>query len=236
MSKYIKSILFTLVLSLVCGGLLTLASTGLREYQLKNIELDKSKNILKSVGLLEDPKSYSTAAVAQLYEAHIRQVWVDVEGKVVQEKKGENDLLFYLFIQQGKVQAYIIPVHSRGLWGKIAGYLSIRNDGATISGFTVYSHQETPGLGGEIEKKWFQKNFKGKTFLDDQGNFVSVTIAKGTVKGQIPKSRQKNFVDGISGASMTGKFLSAGLKETLNKYEPLSKKIRTNGDTFVFLK
>jgi Na+-transporting NADH:ubiquinone oxidoreductase subunit NqrC len=41
MSNYIKSILFAAVLSLVCGSLLTLASTGLKEYQLKNIELDK---------------------------------------------------------------------------------------------------------------------------------------------------------------------------------------------------
>ncbi len=228
MSKYIKSILFAAVLSLICGGLLTLASTGLRDYQLNNMELDMNKNIVKSVGLLEDQKSYSAAAVAQLYADHIRQMWVDVEGKVVQEKKGENNLPVYLFIRQGNVQAYIIPVHSRGLWGKIAGYLAIKKDGATISGFTVYSHQETPGLGGEIEKKWFQKNFEGKTILNDKGNFVSVTIAKGSVKGQIPENRQKNYVDGISGATMTGKFLSAGLKETLSKYEPLSKRFRMN--------
>ncbi len=228
MSKYIKSVLFAAVLSLVCGGLLTLASTGLRDYQLKNMELDMNKNILKSVGLLEDQKSYSTAAVAQLYSDHIRKMWVDDEGKVVPEKKGGIDLPVYLFLQQENVNAYIIPIQSRGLWGKIAGYLAIKNDGATISGFTVYSHQETPGLGGEIEKKWFQKNFEGKTILDDQGDFVSVAIAKGTVKGQIPKGRQKNYVDGISGATMTGKFLSAGLKETLNKYEPLSKRFRMN--------
>ena len=228
MSKYIKSILFALLVSLVCGGLLTLASTGLREYQLRNIALDMNKNILKSVGLLDDQKSYTAETVAKLYGDHIRQMWVNVEGKVVQEKKGENDLPVYLYSKQGKIQAYIIPIHSRGLWGKISGYIAMKNDGTTISGFTVYSHQETPGLGGEIEKKWFQRNFKGKTILDDQGNFVSVTIAKGSVKGQIPENRQKNFVDGISGASMTGKFLSAGLKQTLKKYEPLSERFRKN--------
>lgn len=106
--------------------------------------------------------------------------------------------------------------------------MAIKNDGATISGFTVYSHQETPGLGGEIEKKWFQKNFEGKKILDDQGNFVSIAIAKGSVKERVPESRQNNFVDGISGASMTGKFLSAGLKQTLTEYEPFSKRFRKN--------
>lgn len=229
MSNYIKSILFAAVLSLVCGSLLTLASTGLKEYQLKNIELDKYKNILKSVGLMDGQDAVSQESIGQLYSENIRQIWIDVDGKIVPEqRKGKNDLSVYLFSQQGKIQAYIIPIHSRGLWGKISGYMAIKNDGATISGFTVYSHQETPGLGGEIEKKWFQNNFKGKKILDDQGNFVSIAIVKGSVKERIPESRRKNFVDGISGASMTGKFLSAGLKQTLSEYEPFSERFRKN--------
>ena len=229
MSNYIKSILFAAVLSLVCGSLLTLASTGLKEYQLKNIELDKNKNILKSVGLLDGDDSVSKERVEQLYSENIRQVWISVDGKIVPEqRKAKNDLPLYLFSQQGKVQAYIIPVHSRGLWGKISGYMAIKNDGTTISGFAVYSHQETPGLGGEIEKKWFRKNFEGKKILDTQGNFVSIAIAKGSAKERIPESRQKNFVDGISGATMTGKFLSAGLKQTLTEYEPFSERFRKN--------
>jgi Na+-transporting NADH:ubiquinone oxidoreductase subunit C len=229
MSNYIKSILFAAVLSLVCGSLLTLASTGLKEYQLKNIELDKHKNILKSVGLMDDEDSVSQETVGQLYSENIRQIWINVEGKIVPEqRKGKNDLPIYLFSQQGKTQAYIIPIHSRGLWGKISGYMAIKNDGTTISGFTVYSHQETPGLGGEIEKKWFRKNFEGKKILDTQGNFVSIAIAKGSAKERIPESRQKNFVDGISGATMTGKFLSAGLKQTLTEYEPFSERFRKN--------
>jgi len=229
MSNYIKSILFAAVLSLVCGSLLTLASTGLKEYQLKNIELDKHKNILKSVGLMDGQDAVSQDTVGQLYSENIRQIWIDVDGKIVPEqRKGKNDLPVYLFSQQGKIQTYIIPIHSRGLWGKISGYMAIKNDGATISGFTVYSHQETPGLGGEIEKKWFQNNFKGKKILDDQNNFVSIAIVKGSVKERIPENRRKNFVDGISGASMTGKFLSAGLKQTLSEYEPFSERFRKN--------
>ncbi len=229
MSNYVKSILFAAVLSLVCGSLLTLASTGLKEYQLKNIELDKNKNILKSVGLLDGQDVVSPETAEQLYSENIRQIWINVDGKIIPEQtKGKSDLPVYLFTQQGKVQAYVIPIHSRGLWGKISGYMAIKNDGTTISGFTVYSHQETPGLGGEIEKKWFQKNFEGKKIVDDQGNFVAVAIAKGSVKERIPESRQKNFVDGISGASMTGKFLSAGLKQTLTEYEPFSKRFRKN--------
>lgn len=229
MSNYVKSIIFAAVLSVVCGSLLTLASTGLKEYQLKNIAIDKQKNILKSVGLISDKQKLSEDTIDRLYADNIRQIWVDLEGKSVsKQKKTENDLLVYLHQEQDEIQSYIIPIDSRGLWGRILGYLAIKNDGATVAGFTVYSHSETPGLGGEIEKSWFQKNFAGKKILDDAGNLVSVSIAKGAVKGRIPESRHKNFVDGISGATLTGKFLSAGLKETLVEYEPLFEKFSNN--------
>jgi len=229
MSNYVKSIIFAAVLSIVCGSLLTLASTGLKEFQLKNIAIDKQKNILKSVGLISDKQKLSQEIIDRLYADNIRQMWVDLEGKIVsKQKKTENDLFVYLHQEQDEIQSYIIPIDSRGLWGRILGYLAIKNDGATVAGFTVYSHSETPGLGGEIEKSWFQKNFTGKKILDDAGNLVSVSISKGAVKGRIPESRHKNFVDGISGATLTGKFLSAGLKETLVEYEPLSERFRNN--------
>jgi Na+-transporting NADH:ubiquinone oxidoreductase subunit C len=126
------------------------------------------------------------------------------------------------------VEAYIIPIDSRGLWGRILGYLAIKDDGSTISGFTVYKHSETPGLGGEIEQNWFQKNFVGKKIVNLQGNFVSIRIAKGAVDDIISKEKQLNYVDGISGATLTGKFLSEGLQDILRDYEPVSVRFRKN--------
>ncbi|MCK5194193.1 MAG: NADH:ubiquinone oxidoreductase subunit C, partial [Desulfobulbaceae bacterium] len=87
-----------------------------------------------------------------------------------------------------------------------------------------------PGLGGEIDKRWFQKNFAGKKIIDDRGKLVSVAIAEGKVADKILESRQKNFVDGISGATLTGKFLSEGLKLTLIEYKPLLTKIHKKED------
>lgn len=227
MSNHLKSIVFAAVLSLVCGSLLTLASTGLKEYQLKNIALDKQKNILKSVGLIGDTALPPADAIDKLYADNIRQMWVGSGGKLVAKaEKGTTDLPVYLYVKGGDIQSFIIPVDSRGLWGRILGYLALKSDGTTVAGFTVYSHSETPGLGGEIEKNWFQNNFSGKKILDNEGNLVSVTVAKGKVKERIAKERQPNFVDGISGATLTGKFLSGGLKETLVAYEPLSERFR----------
>ena len=182
MSNHIKSIIFAVVLSIVCSSLLTLASTGFKEYQLRNIAIDKQQNILKSVGLIEEDKAPLPDTIEKLYTNSIRQMWVDFEGKIVsKQQKGPNDLPVYLHVKDGTIQAYIIPVDSRGLWGRISGYLALKKDGTTVSGFTVFNHSETPGLGGEIEKSWFQKNFADKKILDDQGKFVSVAIAKGRV-------------------------------------------------------
>jgi len=46
------------------------------------------------------------------------------------------------------------------------------------------------------------------------------------VAENVAQESQPNYVDGISGATLTGKFLSAGLKQVLIEYEPFSKKFR----------
>lgn len=227
MSKTVKSIVFVTILSILCSSLLTLASTGLKDYQLRNMAIDRKINILKSVRLIDEDGSLKHDLIEKKYDVNIRQAWIDAQGKFVSKQlKSERDLPIFLYLKNKKILSYIIPVDSRGLWGRILGYLAIKNDGKTVSGFTVYSHSETPGLGGEIEKNWFQNNFLGKEILDDEGNLAAITIAKGKVEERIPQNRQKNYVDGISGATLTGRFLSEGLKQTLVAYEPLSKKFR----------
>jgi Na+-transporting NADH:ubiquinone oxidoreductase subunit C len=42
------------------------------------------------------------------------------------------------------------------------GFMAIEADLNTVKGLTFYAHGETPGLGAEIEKDWFQDNFVGK--------------------------------------------------------------------------
>ena len=112
------------------------------------------------------------------------------------------------------------------MWGKIHGYMAIQRDGKTVAGFSVYSHNETPGLGGEIEKPWFQRNFIGKQIVDAKGAFTPVAIAKGKVADSVAADKQANYVDGISGATLTGKYLTGGLRDVLTEYEGLSREFR----------
>jgi Na+-transporting NADH:ubiquinone oxidoreductase subunit C len=228
MSNTFKSILFALITAVVCSLLLTAASAGLKPFQVENVEVDQKKNILKAVGWIREDKKYSNEMIKKGYAASIREVRVSPDGEIVSEDESfEKMLPVYVYIRNGQIVSYIIPINSRGLWGRIMGYLALRNDGSTIAGFTVYKHNETPGLGGEIEKRWFQKNFEGKKILNRDGNFVSISIAKGALSPLFPEDKRPNYVDGISGATLTGKYLTAGLKDTLLDYEPVSVKFRT---------
>jgi len=228
MSSYSRSILFALMTAVICSFLLTVGSAGLKGRQLENIEVDKKKNILKAVGLLDNQDAVQKEVIQRIYQNSIQSLWISPQGEIM-DTAGATDttLPIYLYVKEKQIAAYILPINTRGLWGKIYGYLAIESDGSTVAGFTVYKHSETPGLGAEIEKRWFQKNFEGKKILDRMDNLVSVSIAKGFLPESFSQEKLPNYVDGISGATLTGKFLTAGLKRVLLDYEPVSVKFRT---------
>jgi Na+-transporting NADH:ubiquinone oxidoreductase subunit C len=229
MSNALKSFSFAIILGIVCSLLLTTAATGLRKYQKRNIRIDRQKNILQAVKLLDDEKKYSADTIEKLFEKNLKVLFVDHTGRIIrQADRQPEDLPIWLYSEGDSVRAYVVPIDTNGLWGEIHGYLAFEADGTTVRGFTVFKHSETPGLGGEIEKRWFQKNFVGKKIINPAGKFVSIGIAKGSVQNKISKEKQENYVDGISGATLTGKFLSAGLKDILRNYEPVAIKFRRN--------
>ncbi len=175
MSDAMKSLLFAAVIGIVCSLLLTAASSGLKAFQQENALVDRQRNVLKSVGALEPERKYGTDEIKELFAAAIKDIRVDANGQVL-DADAASGLPLFLYTPDGQVQSYIVPVDSRGLWGRIYGYLAIDNDGRTVTGFSVYQHSETPGLGGEIEKPWFQQNFVGRQIVDAQGNLTSATL------------------------------------------------------------
>jgi Na+-transporting NADH:ubiquinone oxidoreductase subunit C len=227
MSDNLRSLLFAVVLCLVCSTLLTAASSGLAPYQKENVQLDRQRNLLKSVNLIDPETKYPAEEIRRRYAENIRKIYVGRDGEVLSEDNYPPESLpVYLYQEKESVEAYIIPIDTRGLWGKIRGYMALDADGSTVTGFTVYQHSETPGLGGEIEQRWFQENFVGKKIVSRYGDFVSVSVAKGKASESVPAERQEHYVDGISGATLTGRFLTAGLKDVLSQYEPVSVRFR----------
>ena len=137
---------------------------------------------------------------------------VDVASQV---KKAENERQLPVFVAQldnGDTK-YILPLYGAGLWGPIWGYIAVDADGNTIYG-AYFAHQgETPGLGAEIEKEDFQKQFVGKHLFVD-GEMKPVAVMK---VGQKPLNGAE-YVDAISGGTITSKGVQDMIENTLLPY------------------
>ena len=136
-------------------------------------------------------------------------------------RKDSIDQSYPLYIAEIEGEArYIIPLRGKGLWGPIWGFISLENDLNTVYA-AVFDHKsETPGLGAEINRPFFQDQFTSKTIMKD-GEFVSITVDKKGAKGDIHK------VDGISGGTITCNGVNDMIEERLSKYLPYFKTIST---------
>ena len=226
-SKYI----FILTITIVCSFFLSLASEGFKNKKNKNIEVDKKKNILSAIGV--DINSFNVSDIDNYFKNYIDTLIIDLEGDAIAdisindlseiENKSTGEVRYYhgdseylpMYIETEK-KVMIMPVSGKGLWSSLFGYFAIdTNDYSTVRGITFYAHGETPGLGAEISKKWFQNNFVGKEIYSSDDILESVTV----LKGKAP-SNSKYEVDGISGATITSNGVTELLDRDLKRYEP----------------
>ncbi len=230
-NKYI----FILSLTIVCSLLLSLATEGLRSLKEKNVEIDKKKNILNAIGL--DISGLSNSDIDMYFFNNIDTLIINLDGNInnilripdldtvennqTGEVKYYNNNIEYLPVYEDNIKKVIvIPISGKGLWSTLFGYFAIDSDNySTVKGITFYKHKETPGLGGEVSKKWFQSNFVGKEVYENN-NLKSVKVAKA---GYADKNSLYE-VDGISGATITSNGVTTFLLRDLKRYENYFKK------------
>lgn len=230
------TIFFAGLVCLICSALLTLVSFGLRDRQDLNKEIERKKNVLKVIGIddqLAKAEGEGPKAIMELYANRVKEVVIDTKGEIIEGLTPENikspkeELSVYVSVDGDTVTGYVIPIEGPGLWSTLYGYFSLERDLDTVKGITFYEQGETPGLGGEIEKPWFQQNFVGKKIFGEDGQLRSVTVVKGKVKEAVAdEAERRYYVDGISGATMTSTSVTTLLKASLNKYSPYMATIR----------
>ena len=225
-NKYI----FILTISIVCSLFLSLASQGLKPLKDKNVEIDKKKNILNAIGI--DIVDLTNVDIDKYFSLNIDTLIINLDGQV-NNSLSINDLNSKENNQTGEVNYYnnddeylpmyldnnknviVLPISGKGLWSTLFGYFAIdSNNYSTVKGITFYKHKETPGLGGEVSKKWFQNNFINKEIYNNN-NLESVSVAK----AGYADSDNLHEVDGISGATITSNGVSNFLKRDLKRYE-----------------
>ena len=148
---------------------------------------------------------------------------VNMAGEVKKAVAERALPVFVCHLDDGAVK-YILPVYGAGLWGPIWGYVAVDDNGNTVYG-AYFSHQgETPGLGAEIAKPDFQNQFNGKELYKD-GTFRSIDVMKA---GQKPADNA-DYVNAISGGTVTSKGVEAMLKSCLSDYSAFLNQL--NGNT-----
>lgn len=217
----------------IVGAALAFTAMSLKDRQTENADADKMKQILQSVHVTSD-----RATIVEDYHRYITSTLVvnsageQINGvdafnvNVTAETKrplADRQLPVYICTLPDAGTKYIIPLAGMGLWGPIWGYVSLDSDGTTIYGAFFDHEGETPGLGAEITKPDFTDQFNGKQMFKN-GQFLPVTVVK---KGQVPQG-DMDYVDGISGGTITSKGVGAMLDDCLLPYKAYLETLRNN--------
>ena len=256
-SNNAKTISVALTLCLVCSVLVSAAAVGLKPAQVENARLDRNKNILVAAGMF-NPATDTNEDVAERFkdfEVEIidlnKGTYLDddalktagipdrnaydasqaTKNKALSEDLGSNDpagigrkpkyaKVYVKNDDAGQPEMVVLPIQGYGLWGTIYGFLTLESDMNTIKGISFYEHKETPGLGARIEEPEWRAMWSGIHSYDENG-----AVATGVTKAGNPK---ENWVDGISGATLTGRGVSNMIQFWLGEqgYKPYLDQLR----------
>lgn len=227
----VYTIIYIIVLVVVVGAALAFTAMSLKDRQTDNVNADKMRQILSSVHIVPQEQSLTV----EVYNSHITSTFVvNARGERVDGDAFSIDMAseckvpaesrrlpVYVCTTDDGATKYILPIYGQGLWGPIWGYVALNDNGSTIYGAYFAHESETPGLGAEIEKSAFSDKFVGKNMWKD-GRYMLVTVVKA---GQKPAG-DEDYVDGVSGGTVTSKGVAAMLGACLAPYESFLKTLR----------
>ncbi len=246
-------LIVALLLCVVCSVLVSAAAVGLSERQEQNKAREKRKNILQAAGLYQenqpindqfanietrlvdlqtgtfsdsfDPTTFDSRAASRAPETNYR-IPSALDQAGIKERSRYKDV--YLVMQGNQLEQLILPVHGKGLWSTMYGFIALSGDLNTVNGFAFYEHGETPGLGGEIDNPAWKRQWQGKKIYAADGS-VRIEVIKGNVANNDPQAQFK--ADGLAGATLTARGVENLLRYWLgeNGYQPFLARLKTEG-------
>lgn len=256
-SNNAKTISVALTLCLVCSVLVSAVAVGLKPAQIENARLDRNKNILVAADMYNTESDTADDVAERFKDFDVKIIdlnkgnYLDddelktagipdrnaydasqaTKNQALSEDLGDNDpagigrkpKYAKVYVKEddaGKPELVVLPIQGYGLWGTIYGFLTLESDMNTIKGISFYEHKETPGLGARIEEPEWRAQWNGIHSYDDNGD-----VATGVTKAGNPKD---NWVDGISGATLTSRGVSNMIQFWLGEqgYKPYLDMLR----------
>jgi len=251
-SRYI--VLFAAALCAFCAVFVAGAAVSLKDLQDENVLLDVQKKVLTLAGLMREGEDISREEIGKRYTDNIVARVVDLEtGNYVEEIDADdfdqraraadpdtsravprnaakvmrvpNHAVIFQVSENEEIKSLILPIHGKGLWSTLYGFLALQADSRTIQGIVFYEHAETPGLGGEVDNPRWKALWKGRLAFDDQWQ-----PAISVVKGMAGTPEEDPYrVDGLSGATITSRGVSGAMAFWLgdNGFGPYLSKYRS---------
>lgn len=218
--------IYSVVMVVIVAAVLSFTSYSLKDIQNENVAIEKMQNILMSLNI-----EASTDEAKTTFETYItKQLVVNSKGEEIKGEAFDIDLKkeysksfternLPIYLASKNDSSYIIlPLRGKGLWGPIWGFVAIQNDRNTIFGAAFDHKSETPGLGAEINKPFFENQFIGEKIFNEKGEFVSVKVIKGGAS-----SDNIHGVDAISGGTITSVGVEMMIDTCLNGYKAYLK-------------
>ncbi|WP_445732339.1 Na(+)-translocating NADH-quinone reductase subunit C [Mariniflexile sp.] len=238
------TLLFAIGMVVVVGSILAFAASGFKDKIDENKRIEKQLNILYAMGVNENEGSkmsfVSKDKVEDEFKKYITKQFI-IQGDKISEdnnaylldlkkehalakKPGHQRRLPLLIGEKDGKTYYIAPIRGKGLWDAIWGYVALDKNMVVQGAF--FDHKgETPGLGANINQRFFMDDFIGEHLFDKSNNFKGIDVSK---SNNDPKNSDKtdNEVDAIAGATITGNGVSAMLKSELKLYLPYFENLK----------
>ncbi len=232
------TIIYAAVIVVIVAFLLAFVASALKPTQDANVAIDKKQQILAALNI----RGISTAETEAKYAEVIKADEIygtdasipidkgDKTGTLNQHDQGgfkveakkitPDNRPLYIAETDGQTK-YVIPVSGAGLWGGIWGYIALDSDCQTVYG-TYFSHEsETAGLGARITEEGFQTSFHGKRlYAAGDDSKVALSVVK---KGKEGNLSADNYVNGITGATLTSDGVNDMIQKCLDNYIDILK-------------
>lgn len=251
----LKAVLVVLLVVLVTSSLVSAAVVLLRPIQLNNQRLEQGRNVLQLTGLLTLQPTPVEQDIIRLYRDLDTRILdldtanfsagldplrlderqaerspehsVEIPAPLDLAKLGRRSryVRVYLVWQDDRLERIILPMHGKGMWSTLYGYLALEADLNTIAEATFYEQNETAGMGDQVTRPDWLARWRGRKIYDEQGD-LRFAVAGGRVE---PDSTAAQYsVDALTGATVTADAVTALVRYWFGPhgYQPFLEHLR----------
>ena len=136
-----------------------------------------------------------------------------------EQRAAADDQVYYVYLKDGEISGYAVPVEGKGFWDTIRGIIGIASDQETITAIAFYEQKETPGLGARIAEPDFCDQFIGRKIASG---------AKPIGIRSVGETLKENQVHAVTGATQTCVRLEKLINEDLTQWRRFIERQENN--------